>query len=91
VDPGEDLFIAATQKHMISKQCIRNAEETTASAIQGVELHVAKEWDVVVGQLSFSMKTDLVQHATEVDEAADFGIATAETWNVWHGDNAGVW
>jgi hypothetical protein len=30
------------------------------------------------------MKTDLVEHAAEVDETAGFRVATAESWNVGH-------
>lgn len=30
------------------------------------------------------MQADLVQHATEIDQAANFGVATAETGDVGH-------
>jgi hypothetical protein len=31
------------------------------------------------------METDFIEHAAEINEAADFGVTTAETGNVRHG------
>jgi hypothetical protein len=31
------------------------------------------------------MKTDLVEHAPEIDQASNFAVAASESWNTRHG------
>jgi len=85
MDPGENIFVATALKRAFFDLGIGHAKETAAAAIERVELRVAEKRNVVGGKLRPGMQPDFVEHAAKVNEAADFGVATAETGDVRHG------
>ena len=42
---------------------------------------------VVARELTRGVQADLIQHSPKINQAADFIVATAQAWNVWHEKN----
>ena len=63
-----------------SERLVRDAEKGKATPVEAL----AEIGDVVSGQRASRVEADLVEHAAEVDEAADFGVRTAQTRDSGH-------
>jgi hypothetical protein len=86
VGPGEDIVIGAgvALEGAGAEVSIGDAEEAAAAVVERVELGIADERHVVRRELIDGVQANFIEHAAEVDETADFRIATAETWDVRH-------
>ena len=82
--PVENFFVAATFQRACFDKRIRHSKEPTATAIKGVELSIAEQQNVVGRKRALLVKANLVDHSTKVDQSANLGVATSESWNVRH-------
>jgi hypothetical protein len=79
--PREDLLVGAPLENPDGKVRVLDVEKVTAPGVEAP----GDVGQVVGWELAGGLQADLVEHATEVDKAAGFGVGAAETRNVGHG------
>jgi len=82
--PRDELLVGGSSEYLIPEVGVLDAKKTAAAAIEDEELGVTEVGLVDCGQLPTGVEANLVEHAAEINEAADLGVATAETGNVGH-------
>ena len=88
VCPRQDRFIVLAFERATLELGVRDAEKTAATSVEGEELRVAQVIVVRERELARGVEADFVQHPSEINEAPDFIVATAQTRNVRHGETS---
>jgi len=80
--PFEDVDVFAAEFHAGDEVLVFHAEEAATATVKArAEIFV-----VIGGQFALCVETDFVEHATEVDDAADRVVGTAKTGD-FHGES----
>src|ERR1019366_81356 len=88
VAPREELLVVnAAVQHARLQFGETHPQKSTAARVEHARFAVAEIRDVVRRKFSSGVEPDFVEHAAEIDQAADFGVGTAETGDVGHADN----
>lgn len=82
--PGEDFLVGATRQGAGGERGEIHAEKGAAPAVETL----AEIWMVISGEPAGGEETDLVEHPTEIDEAAGLIVVAAESGDVRHGGPA---
>src|SRR6266576_3539574 len=86
VRPVQDGFVGLAGERAFFYLRIGDAEETAAAPVER-ELVLAEILRVIRRELTGGVQANLIQHPPEIDQASDFVVATAQTWNVLHKRN----
>ena len=76
--PFQNLFIGAAFRGSLDDLTVLEIKETREDTVEGSV--TAKVLTVVIGKFSAKMKPDLVNHASEVDDASYLVAWAAERW-----------
>ena len=82
--PGEDFFVIAPLQRAGGEVGVADAEEAAAPGVEHPGLGITEVGNILSRQPARGMQADFVEHAAEMDEAANFRVRTAETGNGWH-------
>ena len=83
----QDRFVGLAGEGALPDLGVSDAEEPAAASIEGNELRLAEILHVIRRELTGGVQANLVEHPPEIDQAADFIVATAQAGNVWHERN----
>jgi hypothetical protein len=62
-----------------------HAEKGAAEIVEATARQAVAEIGRIIGrELARGMQADFVEHTSDMDEPADFGVGTAETGNLGH-------
>jgi hypothetical protein len=84
VAPGQALFVGFSREYLWSEVGVANSQKAAAAGVEHARQTVTVVLDIFGGEFADGVQTDLVEHAAEVNEAADLGVGAAETGDVWH-------
>ena len=88
VRPRQHGFIVLAGERAALDLGVGDPEKAAAASVEGEELRVAQVIVVSERELARGVEADFVQHPSEINEAPDFIVATAQTRNVRHGQTS---